>query len=89
MLSIEDALAMLDKMHDLAREDEAHAEDNEHGWEHYWEGYGDALWTLKRHIETDVKVTCFPIGTCACHPFKLVQTRPYWRRVQEWFRDKA
>jgi len=35
----------------------------------FWEGWAGGLQTLRHHIGTGVKVTCFPLGNCACHPF--------------------
>jgi len=66
MLSAEDTLAMAEKMAELAEKD-AYAEDVEG----FWSGWAAGLRTLAQHICTDVKTTCFPIGSCQCHPFKI------------------
>ena len=77
MLDMAETLKMLDRMHELAREDEeaAEAQDDEKQAE-YWEGFGDALFTLRQHIRTGVKVSCFPVGNCECHPFKINRPEP-------------
>jgi hypothetical protein len=34
----------------------------------YWDGWAEGLDTLLNHIKSHVKVSCFPIGSCTCHP---------------------
>ena len=36
--------------------------------ESFWEGWAGGLKTLAKHIQTGVKATCFPVGSCPCHP---------------------
>jgi len=66
MLGAEDTLAMIEAMTSDADAAAAAGED-----ERYHEGWADALWTLGQHIRGGVKVTCFPPGSCQCHPFRL------------------
>lgn len=64
-LTASETLAMIGRMAALADET---AEDEP--WdEAYWEGWAESLRTLAQHIRTGVKVTCFPAGSCACHPW--------------------
>ena len=39
----------------------------------FWDGWAEGLRTLENHIRTGVKVTCFPLGNCSCHPLNLKQ----------------
>jgi len=51
MLTIEEALAMAERMGNLARGDsDRDAAQGEWG-EAYWEGFADALWLLEQHIK--------------------------------------
>ena len=78
---------MAESMGKIAREDEdrANAEDDEYN-EAYWEGFADALWTLGQHIRGDVKTTCFPVGSCECHPFVIQRSgTSFWQRWRAWY----
>jgi hypothetical protein len=64
-LTLDEALAMLEAMAANAERMQEDPDDNSPA---FWEGWEGGLLTLKQHIETGVKTTCFPIGSCACHP---------------------
>jgi hypothetical protein len=66
-LTTDETLAMIERMAELA---DATAQDEP--WdEKYWDGWAEGLRTLAQHIRTGVKVTCFPVGSCQCHPWTL------------------
>jgi hypothetical protein len=65
-LTLEETLAMAEKMADLAAKDASLEE-----VEGFWCGWEGALRTLLQHQRTGVKVTCFPMGSCSCHPVKV------------------
>lgn len=69
--TLADALALMQSMEADAERDCAMMEHQGHEkMTTWWEAWSAALWTLRHHIETGVKVTCFPIGNCRCHPLK-------------------
>jgi hypothetical protein len=68
-LTLDEALAMLEAMEAQARRDAD--EESPDRDDSYWDGWADGLATLRQHIATGVKVTCFPVGSCSCHPFTI------------------
>ncbi len=67
-LTIDEILALLNDMEARALADaDLGAWDDESS--KYWEGWAAGLATLRQHIRTGVKATCFPVGSCDCHPF--------------------
>lgn len=34
----------------------------------YMEGWADGLLTLREYLLGGVKASCFPLGSCSCHP---------------------
>ena len=34
----------------------------------YYEGWSDGLLTFAEHLRDGVKASCFPVGSCSCHP---------------------
>ena len=34
----------------------------------YFEGWSDGLLTFAEHLRDGVQATCYPIGSCSCHP---------------------
>lgn len=66
-LTIDETVTMIETMADLAERDSERASaDGNEVLADYWEGWADGLRTLNSHINTGVKVTCFP--NCSCHP---------------------
>jgi hypothetical protein len=72
-LTLDEALAILGHMTVGAVQMQVDPDENSSG---YWDGWEDGLLTLREHIETGVRVTCFPIGSCECHPVKQPDSRP-------------
>lgn len=68
MLNPEETITLIKVMVDLAEEDadELQVRGNEVSAA-YASGWADALIQLRKHIETDVKASCFPAGSCSCH----------------------
>jgi len=64
---------MLDSM---ASEAERMQEDPDENSPAFWEGWEGGLLTLKQHIMTGVKATCFPTGSCTCHPVQWKRYHP-------------
>jgi hypothetical protein len=69
-LNLEETLAMAEVMAALADKDAGVDEDAG-----YWDGWADGLRQLLSHQRSGVKATCFPIGSCACHPFRIGRPR--------------
>ena len=71
-LTIDETVALINSMAVIAGQDSSRLEkDEDYEASAYWEGWADGLLLLKNHIDQGVKVTCFPIGSCQCHPLKL------------------
>ena len=71
-LTLDEALAMLDSMAAQADRDSDEADKEPDAiMGHFWCGWAEGLRTLRQHIETGVKATCFPMGSCTCHPVKV------------------
>lgn len=68
-LTIDEALAMIEAMKADAEVQEMREESPEEIAR--WDGWWGALDTLRQHIQTGVKASCFPIGTCSCHPVNI------------------
>ena len=43
-------------------------EDGNDRYATYKEGWADGLFTFTEHIASGVKASCFPVGSCTCHP---------------------
>lgn len=72
MLTADDTIDMIGLMIERANEDEDVAEAAGDEKERaFWEGWASGLETLRQHIRTDVKTSCFPVGSCDCHPFSF------------------
>lgn len=68
-LSTDEIIEMIDAMVNQAQQDAEAAEvifDDD--TEDYWTAYARGLLTLKIHIATGVKASCYPLGSCTCHP---------------------
>lgn len=72
LLSVDETLEMIESMVRDANKDCDHAEASGDVKETaFWEGWAGGLETLRQHMKTDVKVSCFPVGSCTCHPFTI------------------
>lgn len=73
-LTVDETVAMINSMAMLAGQDSDRLEkDEDYEASAYWEGWADGLLLLKKHIESGIKVSCFPLGSCQCHPLKLAR----------------
>jgi hypothetical protein len=54
---------------DLADHDSVrYADDNDTVMAAYWQGWEDGLVSFLARAAAGVKVSCYPAGTCDCHP---------------------
>lgn len=84
--SLEEVIELAGSMASSAARDGQEAEDRgDHLEAAFWEGWEGGLETLLTHIRTGVKLSCFPVGSCSCHPFVIARKADsisLWQRIR-------